>query len=568
MKRSNSGDFCMLYIEPLDANAAVLADIAGQASLRKPVVIMLPVTGKARAFSRPEDFNDLKHVKRENNLTVLFVIADNGANGANVYLRQLAARHGFPAYPSIDALSDAIRRGRLTFSGHGTIGSRAKTVPLNPPKPAAPPARPAISISPSTPSISSPSAPRRRRGWRGLFISLVALVIILLGGGASLGYYFVYAREAPASTPIAVPQAVGTLYFLSSEQVSETSNAGLNDEVELDLQGLMPPAPGNSLYAWLLSDRAQGDTTIVSLGKLDISQGSASLLYKGDVLHTNLLAITSRFLVTEQSAATTPVAPSPDYSTWRYYGIIPQTPNPNDTQHFSLLDHLRHLLAADPLLDTLELPGGLCSWFYRNTGKLLEWTVSARDNWEESKDIAFERRQVERVLSYLDGLSFVTQDLPAGVTLPGTDNLASVGLIDVQGANQQPPSYVTHILKHLNGLINSPGATPQLRQSAAQIIAAMSNVQQWFSAMRSDALQLLNLGDAQMLQPNALVLLNDLVARTNAAFSGQIDPVTGNMRLGVIWIDAHIQSLATISIYRYIAPEQTPEIVPNTQPFT
>jgi len=175
---------------------------------------------------------------------------------------------------------------------------------------------------------------------------------------------------------------VGRLYFLSSEQVSESSNQGLNDQVQLDLHSLQPPAPGNGDYAWLLSDKAQGDTTVLLLGKLSINQGSAHLFYGGDQQHTNLLAITSRFLITEESAATTPIAPSPDYSTWRYYGMIPQSPDSQDPNHFSLLDHLRHLLAADPLLDQLELPGGLCNWFYRNTGKLIEWTVSARDRWE------------------------------------------------------------------------------------------------------------------------------------------------------------------------------------------
>ncbi len=618
MKRSESGDFSMLYIEPEDDRQEVFAAISRLEGSKKPVVIMLPVAGKARAFARPEDFSDLKHAKRQHGLLILFVIT------GNEYLRHLAARSGFPAYPSIDALSNALLQGQLSFAHRRAIAksfsapaspssflldqpqrlaSGKKTVPLSPAAPnqqfelntqparAAQPmqfARPAQSLpaqqrppepprvayaappgKPSAPHYSppSPATPRatKKRGSRGLLATLIVLSLLLIGGGSGLGYYFLFAHAA-SPTPVATPQSNGQLYFLSSEQVSETSNQGLNDEVQVDLHDLQPPAPGDNFYAWLLSDTSQGDATVVYLGKLSISQGSAHLFYKGDVQHTNLLAITSRFLVTEESAAITPIAPSPDYSTWRYYGIIPQTPNPKDSQHFSLLDHLRHLLASDPLLNELELPGGLCNWFYRNTGKLLEWTVSARDDWQQGKNLAFESRQVLRVLSYLDGLSFIERDLPANTGLPAVPNLASVGLVDVQGTNQQPPSYLTHILHHLNGLINAPGATPEQRQAAAQIISAMSNVQQWFDQLRNDAKQFIGMSNAQLAQPAAFSLLNDMVELANAAYTGQADPTTEAMLEGVIWIHTQIQALATITINQYVQNAQTPEIVPSTQP--
>ena len=619
MKRSDSGDFSMLYIEPEDDRQEVFAAISRLEGSKKPVVIMLPVTGKARAFSRPEDFSDLKHVKRQHGLLILFV------STGNEHLRQLAARSGFPAYPSIDALSNALFQGQLSFAHQRAMAksfslptpaspssflldqpqhraSGKKTVPLSPatlnqpselntqatqaawpmqfarpaqslPHLQRPPDPPRVAYAappaePSTPhySPSSPATPRtaKKRGSRGLLATLIVLSLLLIGGGAGLGYYFLFAHAAPP-TPVATPQSYGQLYFLSSEQVSETSNQGLNDEVQVDLHDLQPPAPGESFYAWLLSDTSQGDSMVIYLGKLFISQGSAHLFYKGDAQHTNLLAITSRFLVTEESAATTPIAPSPDYSTWRYYGSIHQTPNPQDPQHFSLLDHLRHLLASDPLLNELELPGGLCNWFYRNTGKLLEWTVSARDDWQQGKNVAFESRQVLRVLSYLDGLSFIERDLPANTGLPAVPNLASVGLVDVQGANQQPPSYLTHILHHLNGLINAPGATSEQRKAAAQIISSMSNVQQWFNQLRSDAKQFIGMSNTQLAQPAAFSLLNDMVDLANAAYTGQADPATGTTLEGVIWIHAQIQALATMTINQYIQNAQTPEIVPSTQ---
>lgn len=606
MKRSDSGDFCMLYIEPDDEGSDVLAALSQQDGSKKPIVIMLPATNKARAFARPEDFSDLKHIKRQQGLLILFVIA------GNEHLRHLAARSGFLAYPSIEVLSEALFQGQLSFTHQRAMAktvspsspdlssspgeqperrmSARKTVPLSRDASYPQGEQPSLfaqslpvqqgpveapRMSNATPPVKSPAAspaPRynppspavKKRGSRGLLVALIAFSLILLGGGAGLGYYFLYAHAA-APAPATAPQSVGQLYFLSSEQVSVTSNQGLNDEAQIDLHNLQPPAPGQSFYAWLLSDTSQGDTTVIYLGKLTVNQGNAHLFYSGDAQHTNLLAIASRFLVTEESAETTPIAPSPDFSTWRYYGAIPQTPNPQDAQHFSLLDHLRHLLASDPLLNELELPGGLCNWFYRNTGKLQEWTISARDDWQQAKNVAFERRQVLRVLSYVDGLSFIERDLPPNTGLPSVPNLASVGLVDVQGTNQQPPSYLTHILHHLNGLINSPGATPEQRKAAAQIIDAMSNVEQWFEQLRSEAKRFVGMSDAQLAQPAAFSLLDDMVSLANAAYTGQADPATGTMHEGVIWIHTQIQSLANMNIYQYVQSTQTPEIVPGTQ---
>ena len=608
MKRSDSGDFCVLYIEPEDEKLAVFALLREQS---KPAVILLQPTGaqtRARMFQRPEDFSDLKHLRRQHNLTIFFVIAGND------YLRQLAARNGFSTFTSIDALGDALEEGRLSLTHQRAMAktppafepvsptpaslrlspavmakpaqsvTMKKTVPLKPASSSSPvhahtptpvPASrhttdPGTFTAPALP-LAPPPTPRRgrQRGSRVALVVLVLLSLLVLVGGA-VGYFVFYAHgTAPASAVVvAAPKIFGRVNFLSSEQVSETSNAGLNDEVELNLQGIQPPAPGDSFYAWLLGDQNSGDATVILLGKLTLVGGNAHLLYSGDAQHTNLLDIASRFLVTEESATITPVSPSPDYNMWRYYGEISQTPDPKDPEHFSYLDHLRHLLSSDPLLNSLELPGGLCNWFYRNSDKLLEWTVSARDQWDAVRDTGFAVRQTLRTLAYLDGLSFVAQDIPPGLSLPDTPHIASVGLINVQSSNQTPPGYIAHILRHLNGLLNAPGSTQTTRQVAAQIIDALSNVQQWLQKLRSDARQFVSMTNAQLMQPAALALLNDMVQQANNAYSGQIDPVSGTMHQGVIWIHAQAQSLATMDVYQYAQHPQTPEVVPTTAPFT
>src|SRR5947209_10312904 len=147
MKRSDSGDFCILYLEAEDDKTTVFEVIGKQ---KKPVVLMLPVSPvlpaptatqtKPRVFQRPEDFSDLKHIKRQHNLTIIFVIE------GNEHLRQLAMRNGFPAYASIDALGEALEEGRLSLSRRRTMTKNAKTAPLVPPA-SSPHASPARSTS-------------------------------------------------------------------------------------------------------------------------------------------------------------------------------------------------------------------------------------------------------------------------------------------------------------------------------------------------------------------------------------------------------------------------------------
>jgi hypothetical protein len=264
------------------------------------------------------------------------------------------------------------------------------------------------------------------------------------------------------------------------------------------------------------------------------------------------LDITSRFLVTEEDAGAAPLTPSPDYSTWRYYGELSQTPinAPDNTQHFSYLDHLRHLLAADPTLDELELPGGLNTWLYRNVSKILEWTGSTRDQWQESKDVSFVRRQTLRTLTYLDGVSFVSRDLPPGTGLNVNERLARIGLLDVDGPAQDPPGYLSHVSKHLYGLLEANTATAALRVKVAAIVAALDNVKAWLVNVHHDAFQIMKMSNKQLRQPATLSLLNDMIDNATNAFSGQPDPASGQMREGVTWIHDQIQSLATLDVKR------------------
>lgn len=654
MKQNDTGGFCILYVEPADERANVLQAINGQ---KKPIVILL--AEHARAFQRPEDFATLKHVKRQADVSIVFVIPHSG------HLVQLAARNGFPVYLSMDALAEALSAGRVTRSrslsrptGSSDSHDRGdfvprRTVPL-PETLSAPAASPrktrklddpdplpansttnsgtnhvaaraanniansgtnhvAANVAPPNMAPSpmprktgplatsayvkktEPLAPPQRDITRrrtvplqplpvqptpapleplksnsGSFLpKVLAILAIFAVAIGVLGSFLLFYQKVPDVLPAtaAAPVVIGRVSFLSSGQLSENSNQGINDEVLVELHNLPDPAAMKSYYGWLLGDKKQSDEQAILLGMLRLNKGSVRLLYQGDAAHTNLLAITSRFLITEEDSDVTPISPTPDYNAWRFYGEIAQTPlkEPGDTQNFSYLDHLRHLLAADPTLDQMELPGGLNNWLYRNTSKVLEWMTSMREPWEDSKDVGLVRRQTIRALSYLDGISYVKQDLPPNTPPQINERLARVGLLEVKGPTQDPPGYLTHIVHHLNGLLQAPGATPELRKNVADIVMALNNAKYWLTRLRMDAQKLVKMTDAQLRQPATLNLINDMIDNATNAYSGEIDPTSGQMREGVSWLHDHMQLIANFSISTFTASSQSIQMIQGTK---
>src|SRR6266571_2325214 len=191
--------------------------------------------------------------------------------------------------------------------------------------------------------VSPPLTSRRPPGRKQL--TLIAVVVSLLLAASALLLPILLAQPgqlATTSHPLTVATLVGRVFFTSSGQLNPTSSEGLNDMVHLDLDGITPPAPGKSDYAWLLPDTSHNEQQPVLLGTLQILKGSAQLTY-ASTTHINLLATYSRFLVTEQAANEEPIIPSLDPATWRYIGSIPDIPTPGDANHYSLLSHLRHL---------------------------------------------------------------------------------------------------------------------------------------------------------------------------------------------------------------------------------
>jgi hypothetical protein len=398
--------------------------------------------------------------------------------------------------------------------------------------------------------VGDTPAPLFRRPSKKKQLTLIAVAVTLLLAASALLLPILLAQPAQLASPshpVTAGTLIGRVFFTSSGQLTPTSSEGLNDVVHLDLADLTPPAPGKSDYAWLLPDASQNEQQPVLLGTLHIHKGSAQLTYTSPT-HTNVLATYSRFLVTEQAANQKPIIPSLDPATWRYAGSIPDTPTPGDANHYSLLSHLRHLLAKDPTLESIGLSGGLDIWLYRNTGKVLEWSSAARDDWAGGQNsLALMRRQIDRVLDYLDGAAFVGHDVPPNTPWLVDPQAGRIGLLEIE-QGQNPPPYLAHIDFHLVGYSNSPGVTSDQKRIANKIDVMLIMVTALLWKVHDDAAQLAKMSDMALLGSQALSLLNDMETNANGAFVGQPDPATGNVQGGVTQIHDELQRLATIEV--------------------
>ncbi|GHP01152.1 hypothetical protein KSF_111990 [Reticulibacter mediterranei] len=379
------------------------------------------------------------------------------------------------------------------------------------------------------------------------------MLVIVLGAIASV--LWLNMRQPPATkSSYAV---VGHAYFVSSGQLNENTSQGIADRLQIALDTIPHPQPNKSYYVWLLSDN-DGQTNIapILLGSSQ-SGGHIALFYAGNAQHSDLLARYSRLLVTEEDAGLIPTNPSLDQQTWRYAASFSQVKKPG--QMDSLLEHLRHLLSqasmsTDMGMDTgTVMAGGLDVQLFRNTLKVLEEAGSIRDA-RNGGGTAFMRRQLVRMLDYLDGVAYVKMELlPADLSPVMADPLkAHMGLLQVTPA-QNPPGYLKEIGNHLRELVMVPGVTPEQKALAIRINAALNMVQFWLQVAHTDAIKLLQMTPQQLLAPTTVALLDDLFTQANNAFVGQTDPNTNQVRAGVVQIHYDIQRLATFDIQPYTA---------------
>ncbi len=381
------------------------------------------------------------------------------------------------------------------------------------------------------------------RSWRGrTILGLIALLLLSLISIPVLRATL-FASPPHANT---TPTTFGSVRFSSSN--SQDINT-IDDTLQVTLTGLASPTKGKSYYGWLLPDKGQLDANPILLGKLPLQHNAIHFSYVSPS-HTNLLGSTSRFLITENDANFSPGTLS-DRTQWRYYAEIPQVGQGATNQ--SLLDILRHLLVSDPRLTQASLQGGLNIWLLQNSRKVLEWSTAARGSAGIPTAPALMHRHFIRILDYLDGATFVHNDVPANTPILTDPQITRVALLTIDATHQDTQGLVDTITQYLHTMANAPGATDASRDHITRIISELGGVKTELEQVHQDAKKLVGMSDQQLATSTATSPLDNLVTHANNAYVGQSNSDTGTQTGGVIGISDEIGSLASVDVVRYTA---------------
>jgi HEAT repeats/PBS lyase HEAT-like repeat len=380
-----------------------------------------------------------------------------------------------------------------------------------------------------------PTRPQLSRRFWGAVAAIAVAACIVLASFAIVPRFF-------SQPPLALQGFGGASFASSATNIlsQHDGSIGVNDELLFDLYSLQAPASGKSYYGWLLAN-ASDPAAAIPLGKLPFHQGKISYLYKNPT-HQNLLLTSSYFLITEEDTNSRPLTPAQDRTQWRYSAEISQIPNPSDTAHHnSLFDHIQYLLAKDPTLESMGLRGGVGFWLTRNAGKVGENAHSTQEYWK-NHDAQQVRSQVIGMLDYLDGVSYVHKDLPPGTSLQVPQTEAPIGLLVTD-----PQGLLAHTKLYLNAIAQSPQASADQKAQATRLVTEVNKINAQCEMVHQDARTLMQMTDAQLLQPSSLVLLNDMATHADLAF-------TGNAKInmeGALKVFNDIQSLASFDVEAY-----------------
>ncbi len=173
-----------------------------------------------------------------------------------------------------------------------------------------------------TPPVAPSPLPAARPRRKALYIALIACVLLLLVGISAFVVPSLLSPKNGTPTPNPSVSVVGQIVFSSSPKAAYNTY----DQLHITLNNIPSPTAGKTYYAWIESSNSEAQA--VPHWALQISNGTVdSQLVAAN--NADLLDHNTLFLITEEDAGSTPIIPSPDLTTHRYYAVISQTSTPS-----------------------------------------------------------------------------------------------------------------------------------------------------------------------------------------------------------------------------------------------
>ncbi len=317
---------------------------------------------------------------------------------------------------------------------------------------------------------------------------VAALLVLLVIASSALGISLL-AHQGGASASASSGQVT---FFANQNNGTQQTNA-----LRIGIQHLAAPPAGNYYDAWILNDQSE---TVTGLGRLTEQGQTWTLTFRETI--TNLLSIGDKLEITQEQGTVT--APTGKVILTGAFPVLS-------------FQHIQHLLVSFP-----ETPGkvGMLIGLLQQT-HLLSIQAAALQSISVSPNTVAIECLSQSMLDIIDGAHG-----PHYQPLSGTCT-QQYGAMTGDGFGLLDKGYVAGAEEHASLALSQKDATNLMRQHAALMNVALTNITGWMTTIEQDLLRL-------RAHPTDLSSLQEITTLADNAYygvdtngDGQIDPVAG-----------------------------------------
>lgn len=324
----------------------------------------------------------------------------------------------------------------------------------------------------------------RRQRQRTLLIA--TLVVLLVIASSALGITLFAQKGAPVSTG-------GQVTFFADAG----NPPGQTDALRISIQRLPAPPTGSYYDAWILNDQSE---SVTSLGRLTQQGQTWTLTFRETI--TNLLSLGDKLEITQEQGIVT--APAGKVILTGAFPVLS-------------FQHIQHLLVAFP--DTPGKVGFLIGLLQQT--HMLSIQAAALQSVSASHNTTAIACLAQSMLDIIEGAHGAQYQPLSGTCTQQYGTMAGDGF-GLLGSG-----YIGGSEEHASLALSQKDATSVMRQHAALMDVALTNITNWMKTIEQDLLNL-------RAHPTDLSSLQEITTLADNAYygvdingDGQIDPVPG-----------------------------------------
>ncbi len=299
---------------------------------------------------------------------------------------------------------------------------------------------------PPTPMIKPPPTRRSRKADMPMYAIFAAAALVLIIIASIVGGVILNSKGVG-------DVVVGHVLF-------QDDALGHDDTLRLDLQNIDAPAQGKIYQAWLQDINHH----TLSLGTVAVNNTTATLLYNGNIQHSNLVALTQAIIVTTENTGNASATPQGDV----VYKATFDSPS---------AQYIRNILYQTPGMPNNT--SAILEMF--NTIKSInDKAGSLVDSINGTHDYALAKRQAIRILELVDGTNYAkaSGDLPKSIP---SQVQAPLGIL----SSPAQAGYLDLLATQLDKVQANSGNNATIQQHVQNVKNAIADLRDWIQQLRN-----------------------------------------------------------------------------------